>query len=107
MLTLGMPSSPFHHPSQFAFPSHAVKYEAATMLTLPTQNPAAHVSGSASASTLISLIIKESDNNVKLIILDRLEALQYKHEHILNGLIMDTLQILGSSERPSTQMCSL
>lgn len=52
-------------------------------------------SGLASASTLISLIIKESDNNVKLIVLDRLEALRSKHEHILDGLIMDVLQILG------------
>ncbi|KIK68837.1 hypothetical protein GYMLUDRAFT_34829 [Collybiopsis luxurians FD-317 M1] len=75
--------------------SHAVKYEAATTLTLLTQNPAAV---KASASTLISLIIKESDNNVKLIVLDRLEALRSKHEHILDGLIMDVLQILGNSD---------
>ncbi|KAJ3864388.1 adaptin N terminal region-domain-containing protein [Lentinula novae-zelandiae] len=75
--------------------SHAVKYEAATTLTLLTQNPAAV---KASASTLISLIIKESDNNVKLIVLDRLEALRAKHEHILDGLIMDVLQILGNSD---------
>ncbi|KAF5389400.1 hypothetical protein D9757_004404 [Collybiopsis confluens] len=75
--------------------SHAVKYEAATTLTLLTQNPAAV---KASASTLISLIVKESDNNVKLIVLDRLEALRSKHEHILDGLIMDVLQILGNSD---------
>ncbi|KAJ3839311.1 coatomer protein [Lentinula raphanica] len=75
--------------------SHAVKYEAATTLTLLTQNPAAV---KASASTLISLIVKESDNNVKLIVLDRLETLRSKHEHILDGLIMDVLQILGNSD---------
>ncbi|KAJ3786324.1 adaptin N terminal region-domain-containing protein [Lentinula aff. detonsa] len=75
--------------------SHAVKYEAATTLTLLTQNPAAV---KASASTLISLIIKESDNNVKLIVLDRLETLRSKHGHILDGLIMDVLQILSNSD---------
>ncbi|KAJ3826913.1 coatomer protein [Lentinula raphanica] len=63
--------------------SHAVKYEAATTLTLLTQNPAAV---KASASTLISLIVKESDNNVKLIVLDRLETLRSKHEHILDDM---------------------
>ncbi|KAK7045761.1 coatomer subunit beta [Paramarasmius palmivorus] len=52
--------------------SHAVKYEAATTLTMLTQNPAAV---KAAASCLITLIIKESDNNVKLIVLDRLDTL--------------------------------
>ncbi|KAJ3978643.1 hypothetical protein F5890DRAFT_1479187 [Lentinula detonsa] len=45
----------------------------------------------ASASTLISSIIKPLDNNVKLIVLDRLETLRSKHEHILDGLILDVL----------------
>jgi coatomer subunit beta len=89
-----------------------VKYEAATTLTLLTQNPAA-VKGSfsqsqpaliipliafvAAASTFVNLVVKESDNNVKLIVLDRLEALRAKHGHALDGLIMDILQVLSRS----------
>lgn len=75
-------------------PSHAVKYEAATILTSLTQNPAAV---KAAASCLINLVVKESDNNVKFIVLDRLEALRSKHGRVLDGLIMDVLQVLASS----------
>ncbi|TEB32452.1 coatomer beta subunit [Coprinellus micaceus] len=74
--------------------SHAVKYEAATTLTTLTQNPAAV---KAAASGFINLVIKESDNNVKLIVLDRLEQLRAKHDHVLDGLIMDVLQVLSHS----------
>ena len=51
----------------------------------------------AAASCFINLVIKESDNNVKLIVLDRLEALRSKQTRILDSLIMDVLQILSSS----------
>ncbi|KAG5644963.1 hypothetical protein DXG03_007333 [Asterophora parasitica] len=75
--------------------SHAVKYEAATTLTTLTQNPAAI---KAAASCFVNLVIKESDNNVKLIVLDRLDSLRSKHGHILDSLIMDVLQILSSAD---------
>jgi coatomer subunit beta len=51
----------------------------------------------AAASCFINLVIKESDNNVKLIVLDRLDTLKSKHGHIIDPLIMDVLQILSSS----------
>ncbi|PIL31535.1 hypothetical protein GSI_06237 [Ganoderma sinense ZZ0214-1] len=72
--------------------SHAVKYEAATTLTSLTQNPAAV---KAAASCYITLVQKGSDNNAKLIVLDRLDALRSKHGHVLDPLIMDILQILS------------
>ncbi|GLB43734.1 putative the coatomer is a cytosolic protein complex that binds to dilysine motifs and reversibly associates with Golgi non- clathrin-coated vesicles, which further mediate biosynthetic protein transport from the ER, via the Golgi up to the trans Golgi network [Lyophyllum shimeji] len=75
--------------------SHAVKYEAATTLTTLTQNTAAI---KAAASCFVNLVIKESDNNVKLIVLDRLESLRSKHGHILDSLIMDVLQVLSSAD---------
>ncbi|PCH34145.1 coatomer protein [Wolfiporia cocos MD-104 SS10] len=75
--------------------SHAVKYEAATTLTSLTQNPAAV---KAAASCYIQLITKESDNNAKLIVLDRLDTLRSKHGHALDPLIMDILQILSSAD---------
>ncbi|KAF8488690.1 putative coatomer complex beta chain [Gautieria morchelliformis] len=76
-------------------PSHSVKYEAATTLTTLTQNPAAV---KAAASALIDLIQKESDNNVKLIVLDRVDVLQSKHEHVLDGLVLDILAVLSSPD---------
>ena len=92
--------------------AHSVKYEAATTLTSLTQNPAAVKGRSffflpnkttneiliytiATASCFIELAVKESDNNVKLIVLDRLEALRQKHEHVLDSLVMDILRVLS------------
>ena len=42
--------------------------------------------------------MKESDNNVKLIVLDRLEALRQKHEHVIDSLVMDILRVLSSPD---------
>ncbi|KAI0362633.1 ARM repeat-containing protein [Trametes cingulata] len=75
--------------------SHAVKHKAATTLTSLTQNPTAV---KAAASCYINLVQKESDNNAKLIVLDRLDALRSKHGHVLDPLIMDILQILSSAD---------
>ncbi|KAH9929686.1 coatomer protein [Fomitopsis serialis] len=75
--------------------SHAVKYEAATTLTSLTQNPAAV---KAAASCYVQLVQKESDNNAKLIVLDRLETLRSRHGHVLDPLVMDILQILSSAD---------
>ncbi|ORY34789.1 putative ER to Golgi transport-related protein [Naematelia encephala] len=75
--------------------SHAVKYEAATSLTTLTQNPAAV---KAAAGALAELIVKEADNNVKLIVLDRFDALRAKHEHVLDSMVMDILKVLSSPD---------
>ncbi|WRT69654.1 uncharacterized protein IL334_006644 [Kwoniella shivajii] len=76
-------------------PSHAVKYEAATSLTTLTQNPAAV---KAAAAALAELIVKEADNNVKLIVLDRFDNLRAKHEHVLDPMVMDILKVLTSPD---------
>ncbi|KDN39613.1 putative SEC26-coatomer complex beta chain of secretory pathway vesicles [Tilletiaria anomala UBC 951] len=76
-------------------PSHAVKYEAATTLATLTQSSAAI---KATASALIELVVKESDNNVKLIVLDRLDALRKRHEHVIDPLVMDVLRVLSSTD---------
>lgn len=54
----------------------------------------------AAASCYIDLIIKESDNNVKLIVLDRLIALRAipSHERVLQDLVMDILRVLASPD---------
>ncbi len=73
-------------------PSHAVKYEAATSLTSLTQNPAAV---KAAAGAFVELIVKESDNNVKLIVLDRLNHLRERHPHVLDDTVTDILKVLS------------
>ena len=51
----------------------------------------------AAAQCYIELIIKESDNNVKLIVLDRLIALKStpSAERVVQELVMDILRVLG------------
>ena len=43
----------------------------------------------ASCFVQVSLVFEESDNNVKLVVLDRLDSLRAMHGHFLDGLIMD------------------
>ena len=49
----------------------------------------------AVASCYIELSIKESDNNVKLIVLDRFEDLRAKHGKVLDDLVMEILRVLS------------
>lgn len=72
-----------------------VVYEAATSLTALTSNP---VAVKAAASKLIELSIKEADNNVKLIVLDRVDQLRRKNEGVLDDLTMEILRVLSSPD---------
>jgi len=77
--------------------SAAVRYEAAgTLVTLSTAPTAVK----AAASAYIDLIVKESDNNVKLIVLDRLVSMKDSpaHEKILQELVMDILRVLTTPD---------
>ncbi|KAL9984992.1 hypothetical protein ACROYT_G007343 [Oculina patagonica] len=77
--------------------SPAVRYEAAGTLVTLSSAPTAVKSA---ASCYIELIVKESDNNVKLIVLDRLIALKDNpnQEKILRELVMDILRVLSSPD---------
>ncbi|KAF8362322.1 copb-1 [Pristionchus pacificus] len=73
--------------------SGAVRYEAAgTLVTLSTVPAAIR----AAATTYIELIVKESDNNIKLIVLDRLIHLRQSStgEKVLQELVMDIMRVL-------------
>lgn len=78
--------------------SPAVRYEAAGTLVTLSSAPTAI---KAAASCYIELIVKESDNNVKLIVLDRLIALKEApaHEKVLQELVMDILRVLASPDQ--------
>lgn len=75
--------------------SSAVRYDAAGALVTLSAAPTAV---SAAAQCYVDLIIKESDNNVKLIVLDRLAALKDnpKHERVLQNLAMDITRVLAT-----------
>lgn len=52
----------------------------------------------AAASCYIELIVKEADNNVKLIVLGRFDELREKHEKVLDDLVMEILRVLSRCE---------
>lgn len=52
----------------------------------------------AAATKFIELSIKEADNNVKLIVLDRVGQLRKKNEGVLDDLTMEILRVLSSPD---------
>jgi len=78
--------------------SASVRYEAAGTLVTLSSTPTAV---KAAAKCYVELIVHESDNNVKLVVLDKLVKLQKDHSHDLTlqqELSMDVLRILGSTD---------
>ncbi|KAF4549446.1 Coatomer subunit beta-like protein 1 [Elsinoe fawcettii] len=72
-----------------------VIYEAASSLTALTSNP---VAVKAAAAKFIELSIKEPDNNVKLIVLEKVNQLRKTNEGVLDDLIMEVLRVLSSTD---------
>jgi coatomer subunit beta len=72
-----------------------VIYEAAHALTTLTSNP---VAVKAAAGKFVELAIKEPDNNVKLIVLERVNQLRYKNEGVIDDLTMEVLRVLSSTD---------
>jgi len=60
-----------------------------------TSNP---VAVKAAAAKFIELSIKEPDNNVKLIVLDKVNQLRRANEGILDDLTMEILRVLSSPD---------
>lgn len=52
----------------------------------------------AAASKFIELSIKEPDNNVKLIVLEKVDQLRQKNEGVLDDLTMEILRVLTSPD---------
>ncbi|KAJ2846421.1 coatomer subunit beta [Coemansia brasiliensis] len=75
--------------------SSAVKFEAATTLVTLSANPAAV---KAAASCYIALATKESDNNVRVIVLEQLDRLRSRYEGIIDDLVMDLLRVLTTPD---------
>lgn len=71
----------------------AVVYDCATTLTALSQAPTAI---RAAANCFCQLLVTHSDNNVKLIVLDRLGELKAAHADILAELLMDVMRALST-----------
>lgn len=79
--------------------SQAVSFEAAwTLVSLSTAPTAVR----ASAQTYANILNNSSDNNVKLIVLDRLIDLKKNHSKILQEVLMDIMRVLSS---PNIHIC--
>ncbi|KAF6255868.1 coatomer subunit beta [Scenedesmus sp. NREL 46B-D3] len=74
-------------------PSAAVTYECAVALTSLSQAPTAV---RAAANCYCQLLVSQSDNNVKLIVLDRLQELKDKHRDVMQEQLLDVLRALAS-----------
>ncbi|GAV77879.1 Adaptin_N domain-containing protein/Coatamer_beta_C domain-containing protein [Cephalotus follicularis] len=74
-------------------PTAAVIYECASTLVSLSSAPTAV---RAAATTYCQLLLSQSDNNVKLIVLDRLNELKSSHREIMIDMIMDVLRALSS-----------
>lgn len=73
--------------------SPGVQYDAAGALYALSSSPTAI---KAATSTYIDLLCKQSDNNVKLIILDRLTQIKKENGKVVGELLMDVLRALAS-----------
>jgi len=79
--------------------SAAVSYEASWTLISLSNSPTAV---RAAAVTYSNLLNGQTDNNVQLIVLDRLENLQKTHPKIVQELLMDIMRALSS---PNPDIC--
>lgn len=71
--------------------STAVSYDcASTLVSLSSSPVAIHQATSA----YVSLLTEQSDNNVKLIVLDRLQEVQTHHRLVMEGMVMDIFRAL-------------
>lgn len=73
--------------------SPAVRFEAAAALLQLSSAPSAV---RAAAAAFIDVLCTESDNNVKLIVLDRLDVIKQRHPKVMQDLLLDVLRALAS-----------
>jgi coatomer subunit beta len=71
----------------------SVIYECANTLVALSSAPTAI---KAAANCYCQLLVSQSDNNVKLIVLDRLAELQRNHRYVMQEMVMDILRAVHS-----------
>ncbi|KAF4710713.1 Coatomer subunit beta, partial [Perkinsus olseni] len=73
-------------------PSPAVQYETANTLVILSKS---HVAIGAAAEAYVNLVVTQADNNVKLIVLDRIDLLRKRYKQAMEPLVMDLLRGLS------------
>jgi len=71
--------------------STAVSYDCASSLVSLSASP---VAIHQATTAYVTLLTEQSDNNVKLIVLDRLQEVQKHHKQVMEGLVMDIFRAL-------------
>lgn len=71
--------------------STAVSYDCASSLVSLSSSP---IAIHQATSAYVTLLTEQSDNNVKLIVLDRLHEVQKHHRQVMEGLVMDIFRAL-------------
>ncbi len=74
--------------------SPAVQYDASAVLLSLSGAP---VAVKAAANAYIKLMLSESDNNIKMVVLDRLGEIRKRFPKVLQDLVMDVLRGLDTS----------
>jgi len=72
--------------------STAVSYDCASSLVSLSSSP---VAIHQAAQAYVTLLTEQSDNNVKLIVLDRLREVQKHHKQVMEGMVMDIFRALS------------
>ncbi len=80
--------------SLFNSPSNAVQYECASVL-VALSNSATAIRAAATSYT--QLLSSQSDNNIKLIVLERLQELKGAHPKVLQEMVLDLIGALNSA----------
>ena len=75
--------------------SNVVMYEAANTLTVLTSNPQSIL---LAGNKFVELATRESDNNVKIITLERINQLHKQHPGVLQDLSLEILRVLSSQD---------
>mmetsp|Transcript_2528 Transcript_2528/g.4227 ORF Transcript_2528/g.4227 Transcript_2528/m.4227 type:complete len:792 (-) Transcript_2528:137-2512(-) len=71
--------------------STAVSYDCASSLVSLSSSP---IAIHQATSAYVTLLTEQSDNNVKLIVLDRLQEVQKHHKQVMEGMVMDIMRAL-------------
>ncbi|KAJ2995813.1 coatomer subunit beta [Globomyces sp. JEL0801] len=88
--------------SLLTVPSSTVRYEAASTLVFLSTHASAI---KAAATCYIELAYKESDNNVKLIVLMKINELREKNDRMLDDCVMDILRVISSPDLQVRKKC--
>jgi len=71
--------------------STAVSYDCASSLVSLSSSP---IAIHQATQAYVTLLTEQSDNNVKLIVLDRLQEVQKHHKQVMEGMVMDIFRAL-------------